>query len=202
MIEMEPRSVDSPGMRVAVSIAAALGVVALVLFAATEDSLSAFMKVLAPALLFAAASLATGGLFGFLFGVPRTLTSEGTAPPAPAVPIIQANTNLEQISDWLTKILIGATLVQLGNVPGGAARLFNAMAPALGDEPSSPGFAGGIVIYFAVVGFIGGWLITRLFLGRAMLSADALRVEAAKADSAGETDRADKLRAAADALQR
>jgi hypothetical protein len=182
-------------MRIGVIVVASLGLVALVLFAATEDS---FMGVLAPALLFAAASAAAGGLFGFLFGVPRT-ASESGSPSASPIAAIRANTNLEQISDWLTKILIGATLVQLGKVPGAAARLFDAMAPALGDSPPSAAFAGGIVIYFAVVGFIGGWLATRLFLGRAM--ADALRAEAALLESKGDTGRAAELRRTADMIQ-
>jgi hypothetical protein len=86
---------------------------------------STHVSILASAFLFAIASLAAGVFVGFLFGVPRTLSS-GREVEHPAVSgsrsSIRANTNLEQVSDWLTKILIGATLVQLGNVPSAGAR--------------------------------------------------------------------------------
>lgn len=108
------------------------------------------LPILAAAFLFSLASLAVGVLVGFLFGVPRTLTSarkDDRSLREQPVSDIRANTNLEQVSDWLTALLIGATLVQLGNVPSAAARLFASMAPALGDSGSSASFAGSIVIY-------------------------------------------------------
>lgn len=127
--------------------------------------------MIASAILFAGASFAVGGVIGFLFGVPRTLTSD-VGPDERAASRIRPNTNLEQVSDWLTKLLIGATLVELVNIPSGAARLFEAMAPALGAEDVSAAFAGGLVAYFAALGFLAGWLVTRLYLGKAMRQAD------------------------------
>jgi hypothetical protein len=56
-----------------------------------------------------AASLITGGFFGFLFGIPRSLSTPGPS-------FVQPNTNLEQISDWLTKILVGVGLTQIGTI--------------------------------------------------------------------------------------
>jgi hypothetical protein len=57
----------------------------------------------------AIASAATGYLLGFLFGISRSLqggdSSESNSQSFPG------NTNLEQISDWLTKILVGVGLV-------------------------------------------------------------------------------------------
>src|SRR5262249_17310050 len=95
------------------------------------------------ALLWASACLACGSFIGFLFGIPRVLQHDSPAAPAPATlppgpaspqpqpanaapgatqPIsagysIHVNTNLEQISDWLTKIIVGVTLVQFQRVP-------------------------------------------------------------------------------------
>lgn len=155
------------------------------------------LSTFASAFLFSIASLAVGVFFGFLFGVPRTHTREptGTTVELASTSEIHANTNLEQISDWLTKLLIGATLVQLANVPSAAARLFDAMAPALGGTASSAALAGGIVIYFVVLGFLMGWLNARLYLGTAMQNADAaaLLFAAKQAQERGEPDEAEAL---------
>lgn len=76
-------------------------------------------------LLWSIAYLAIGGLLGFIFSVPKMI-SENKAPltndnsrPTNALLTTkyQENTNLTQISDWLTKVLIGAGLVQLREFP-------------------------------------------------------------------------------------
>lgn len=60
-----------------------------------------------------------GGALGFLFGVPRYKSAPDSQAVASMAGTTQQaiafipNTNLEQISDWLTKIIVGATLVQL-----------------------------------------------------------------------------------------
>jgi hypothetical protein len=184
----------------ATMLAFAAGVLAIALYAVkASDRLS----VLASGSLFAVASLAAGAIFGFLFGVPRTRTSDGSTPTGgQSSSLIQANTNLEQISDWLTKIIVGVTLVQLGTIRSGAQRLFNSMAPSLGSKPGGAAVAGSIVVFFAGVGFISGWLMTRLFLGRAMSDADVYMVAAAAAESRGDTAGAEHLRQQAFAILR
>ena len=58
----------------------------------------------------AATSYTVGGLFGFLFGIPKV-------PEGPANGLaLRSNTNLEQVSDWVTKIVVGVTLVQFGEL--------------------------------------------------------------------------------------
>src|SRR5271166_176498 len=57
-------------------------------------------------------------ILGLVFGVPRA-RSEFIAG---ATERYAANSNLEQISDWLTKLLVGAGLVQLTSVPGRRSR--------------------------------------------------------------------------------
>jgi len=47
---------------------------------------------------------------------------------------LNANTNLEEISDWLTKIIVGATLVQLGNL----IRHFGTLATAVSSIFGTP----------------------------------------------------------------
>jgi hypothetical protein len=159
--------------------------------------------VLASSTMFGMASLATGGLLGLLFGVPRT--REGLpsgAPPETSVSStlqagVGANTNLEQISDWLTKIIVGVTLTQLGTIKSGAMRLFDSMAPSLGGADDGAAFAGAIVIYFSVLGFFAGWLYARLRLGVAMSNADALLDLARRAERAGDPTTAHAAREAA-----
>src|SRR5579859_2701369 len=57
--------------------------------------------VVGSALAFSAAAFLSGGLLGFLFGIPKAATSA-----APADSEYMANTNLEQISNWLTTIVV------------------------------------------------------------------------------------------------
>ncbi len=119
-------------------------------------------------ILWAGAFLASGFLLGFLFGIPRTLQSEQPPPGAASEGYEQrVNTNLEYISDWLTKIIVGLGLVQLGKLPSklDAAAQYVACGP--GNTCEQKVFAGATLVYFAVVGFLAGYLLTRLFLAPA-----------------------------------
>lgn len=80
-------------------------------------------------------------------------------------------------------------------LPSGAAKLFDSMAPSLGGQASSAAFGGGIVIYFGILGFLTGWLNTRLYLVRAMRDADTVKllVEATVAASKGDAEGAKQL---------
>lgn len=77
----------------------------------------------------------------------------------------QPNTNLEQISDWLTKILVGATLTQLGAIPSAATRLFRGVSQGLGNQTLNEGFVGSLIIYSALSGFMLGWFTARVWVG-------------------------------------
>lgn len=113
---------------------------------------------------------------------------------------ITGNTNLEQISDWLTKILVGVGLTQFGSIASGAGRLIGNIAPAFGDGPDANVFTGGLGIFSIAFGFVTGWLYTRLLLGGAMAQADRRAtardlIEAAKdAEQAGDGAAARDLR--------
>lgn len=74
-----------------------------------------FITFFGMSLLVGAAGFAGGGFLGFLFGVPRIRTSEGEGAGKPGTAVV-SNTNLEQLSDWLTKILVGVTLVQIHKI--------------------------------------------------------------------------------------
>jgi DNA polymerase III gamma/tau subunit len=82
----------------------------------------------------------------------------------------EVNTNLEQISDWLTKIIVGVTLVELNPVIARLEQAATLIAKSLG-EPSTKGvsdlslsFGYAIMVYFVTSGFLGSYLLTRLFL--------------------------------------
>jgi hypothetical protein len=130
------------------------------------------------AVLVAAAAMVLAGILGLLFGIPRAYTSEVSgagaveAAKAEIARGYKANTNLEQVSDWLTKILIGATLTQLGAVPGLVQQLVDYLDDAFGAGPAAAALVLGIVGVYAGGGFLVGYLWARLWLGRALRLAD------------------------------
>jgi CheY-like chemotaxis protein len=157
----------------ALALAICLGMLAIVGYGIQAETIVEFASVSATGLLVGGASLAVGSLIGFLFGLPLTRQagreSSGTEgetqddekrPGTPYPP----NTNLEQISDWLTKILVGVGLTQLGGIAGSLRGMGEDLAPALGSFPSSDMFAVGILVYFLVCGFLVSFLWTRVNL--------------------------------------
>ena len=120
-----------------------------------------------PGYLWALACLAAGSLLGIVFGIPRS-ASQPPAGDQARVADLQANTNMEQISDWLTKLLVGAGLVELKDLPHAIQSAAQFIAPAISSkgEAASPALisvAAAIVIYFSVEGFIGGYIFTRVY---------------------------------------
>src|SRR5690349_20427007 len=86
----------------------------------------------ASAIMMSMASVLLGGLTGFLFGIPRALTSATSGNSGSRRPFLE-NTNLEQVSDWLTKIIVGVSLVQFSNIISGTRDLAKTVAPIFGD---------------------------------------------------------------------
>ena len=143
---------------------------------------------LAVASLLAGGCLLGGGLLGFLFGVPRSarIPERAAAKPeeskAAATETASAddgrneyrpNTNLEEVSDWLTKILVGVGLTQLIKAPAKAVAFGAYFSPALGGGAIGERFAICVLLYFSVAGFLVAYLWTRLYLGGALAGADA-----------------------------
>jgi hypothetical protein len=150
-------------------------------FQGPGSRLSNFLSVLSNSALVGVAFTSVGALLGFIFGIPRAAkTSPPTSPPpvnssassGPGNSAIVSqddrrftpNTNLEEISDWLTKILVGAGLVQLAVLPAQLKRLadfFHASMPLTSEAALM------IILDFFVLGFMGSYLLTRLFLQEA-----------------------------------
>jgi hypothetical protein len=100
----------------------------------------------------------SGALLGFVFGIPRALAEQRNGP-------LQINTNLEQISDWLTKILVGAGLTSLTGFPEFAGRVVVFL-----DGHDYNGVLGGgmlavfLMVYFGALGFFWSYIETRTTL--------------------------------------
>jgi hypothetical protein len=92
--------------------------------------------MLAVAALVAGGAFLAGGLLGFLFGIPRSLAGPEGADGKTELGAYRPNTNLEQISDWLTKILVGVGFVQFTTLARHAGELVNFLGPALGGTRS------------------------------------------------------------------
>ena len=126
------------------------------------------LAIFGMAMLLGLTALLAGGLLGFLFGIPRQLQEARGADKT----LVRGNTNLAQISDWLTKLLIGVGLTQVLQVPTQLQHLAEFLSPALGGVASSPVFALGLLGYFSISGFLIGYLSTTLLLGRAIEDAE------------------------------
>jgi MFS family permease len=143
------------------------------------------------ALVLAAAFL--GAFLGLLFGLPREV--EAKPGDKPLLRFV-SNTNLLKVSDWLTTIVVGLTLVSLTALPTAAARLGEWLEPALGDRRGSAAFGVFLVVAALVGSFILMYLWTIVTLRRRLEeeTADLNRLAAVvpdltKAVAAGTVDR-------------
>lgn len=118
-------------------------------------------RVLAVGFFLAGGSTLVGSAVGFLFGVPRHTTRMTRS--SSYVP----NTNLERISDWLTKILIGAGLSQASDLVRSLTSLAHFAGPVFGEAPAGPTIAGALIVHYLLVGFFQGFLLAYLWLPNA-----------------------------------
>ena len=148
-----------------------------------------------PVLLWVFASLTAGGTLGFLFGIPKSgRASENDATHAAAdgkptdvkpdavgasgkksaSPRSRPNTNLEEVSDWLTKIIVGLTLVHLQDLRKQLACICQNAAAAIRQHPTDADFsiATALIVGFALLGFLAGYLYMRLFVQGAIKRSD------------------------------
>jgi hypothetical protein len=119
--------------------------------------------VFATAVITGSCSFLAGGLVGLLFGIPRSaLGSAGTT----ATGRYQANSNLVEVSDWLTKIIVGVGLVQIGRLEPALSRLAANLKAPLGGQPTSAAFGMALVIANVLLGFLFFYLWARSLLQR------------------------------------
>lgn len=178
---------------------------ALFTVAAAWGNLS-FVRVFAVCGATILAAACVGGLTGFLFGIPRLLqrmegghAGEGSATEATRLSFVDlrhgrsrsvsGNSNLEEVSDWLTKIIVGLTLVHLGDIKTNLLTLAMKLSAATGatkDDPTFSGFFLCLILAGFVLGFLSIYLEARTRVAalisdtELMLDGDGLDAEAIK----------------------
>jgi hypothetical protein len=123
-------------------LASAIGLFASAAYGISFSSRGAILALLASILGYAA-----GGLLGFLFGFPRytenapvqsadDLKAAARGQDAAAASKgLNANTNLERIVDWLMTIIVGATLVNIGDMVTWGKRAFRLLTEVVQAVP-------------------------------------------------------------------
>jgi hypothetical protein len=161
------------------------------------------------AMLCSAAASLTGGLIGFLFGVPQVDThvqvpdlsgdAANARPGAPAGAAavlprqaglvgeagirdgamigsarLRPNTNLEKVSDGLTKAILGIGLSQFYKFPGWVSEVASFLGGSFGPGNSGKVVAISVLTYGFLEGALFAYIATRVYLSRAFGSSDPL----------------------------
>lgn len=142
-----------------------IGVVGIFIYTYPNNSLDClsskfcFNAVCSSLLFMAGAAFAMGSVIGFLFGIPRLASDSSN--PANNASGYEGNDNLLQVSDWLTKIIVGVGLTQLYSIPSALRKYAEYLSNAAGL--SNVALIVFIILYFSVFGFLFGYLWTRLY---------------------------------------
>jgi hypothetical protein len=127
------------------------------------------------------AGLAGGAAIGFLFGIPRVLPNaelsvRSTADSSPsgkgsqtnsARRFLTSNSNLVEVSDWLTKIILGVSLTQIYRLNSLLAGFEALVADHAGPSDRGTPLAATILLVFATIaGFLAMYLETRFVVSR------------------------------------
>jgi hypothetical protein len=159
---------------------AGIGLLSSLLYAVTTGGSSGAAAMFGSAVLVSGAFALGGGLVGFVFAIPRSRQAERTPQVEAAdadggrrrLSDYSANTNLEQISDWLTKILVGIGLIQFKELTARFDQTATTLAPLLGDGATARPAMLALTTYFSLWGFFVAYLLTRLWLPKALSRAE------------------------------
>jgi hypothetical protein len=110
-------------------------------------------------LLIGGAALCAGGFMGFLFGIPSL--QQNADQSAASATTFKYNDNLMQISDWLTKIIVGVGLTQLYKIPTKIRTLGDYLKYSFGGEEWGRNLSLAVVFYFLLLGFLVMYFWTR-----------------------------------------
>lgn len=110
-------------------------------------------------ILLAGAAFIIGAFLGFLFGFPPSPTLSQSSENRPAA--FYTNTNLREISDWLTKVIVGASLVSLTKFPPLLWHLATLIARGINPTDPSPPVALALLGYFSSCGVLYGYIWTK-----------------------------------------
>jgi hypothetical protein len=159
---------------------AVLGFIPVIIYAAAAPPPA--WAAVAVGFLSAGAALVSGGLVGFLFGIPHINSGErnisGSGQNGGAARNdnrYSPSTSLEQIADWLTKIIVGVGLIDFHRITAKLEILAAAIQSAMNVPGEGYAFGMSLVLYFAVCGFAFGFLWSRLYLPDWFREADAVK---------------------------
>ena len=143
-------------------IVAVAGIVVLAIYGWASDDADGW-EVTALAFLIGAASFWLAGMLGYLFGIPISL-QQRSGP-------FKANTSLEQISDWLTKIVIGVGLVEIRALGGWLVDIGDDVASATRLAGARQLFIA-LILLEAACGFIFFYIWARVHMPKLFLMAE------------------------------
>jgi hypothetical protein len=116
------------------------------------------------------AAFVAGCFVGFLLGIPRAVSSgelRQNQSAAAGSSGLGGSSNLAEISDWLTKLVLGAGLVELTRLGGPVARLIDNVAAGLHSSGASAAsvqtakvMAGAIIFGYVIMGLLDGYIVT------------------------------------------
>ena len=141
----------------------AIGILAMLTIATrTEHWVEGIVaRAIGYGILIAGAAFISGVLLGYLFGLRPTDNSQKSTGQSSSPP----QTNLAEIADWLTKIILGAGLVQLTSMPGPIWKFANLIALGVVEDPKvetpNPAIALAVMAFFSTCGLLYGYLWTR-----------------------------------------
>jgi tetratricopeptide (TPR) repeat protein len=164
---------------------AIFGCLIILLYSWHFKAFGQFYSVFGLGILVAGAALLSGFLLGFIFAIPRVGDKKGIDTTQPegaqtrnsgteqnSVPF---NANLVEISDWLTKIIVGVGLVELKSIPDMLGKLSYYIALGLRPAPDAGGASGAeslftgqaialaILTFYFALGFLMGYVWTMIF---------------------------------------
>lgn len=140
-------------------------------------------------IVFSIALTLIGFIVGLLFSMPRAIAAANDSdkktqsvpssdPAQREAPLYSPNVNLEQVADWLTKIIVGVGLVEAQHISEfvwkGAVTLggqLNETNPSI-DADGAAALSLGMIVGFPLVGFIGGFFAMKLYISRAMYASE------------------------------
>jgi len=141
-------------LRKTLLFAGSIGIVTIIFYAVFFVSFKIF------ALCFIVSLAAFSGSFfiGILFGMPKRKGNEDDS--------YSLNNSLVEISEWLTKIIVGLSLVNLIKIPGYLLEFGEYMVKSVGPNSNSGinVFSISILVYFGFLGLYFGYNYMRLFL--------------------------------------
>jgi tetratricopeptide (TPR) repeat protein len=164
--------IDRYLMLARLQLLAGFGCALVVVYAFQFHSSGTWVRIAAVGIMIAAAALLLGFLFGFIFCYPRVKKNAGELKPSSDS--VEDNPSLADISDWLTKIMVGVGLVELNKIPSSLWLFSGVLATGLRTVDSGPYVDGsqtfclGLILFFFIVGFLIGHIWTRFYYQEAL----------------------------------